>query len=363
MREMQKNITMDMLSHALDSRPSEDELYERGLMKNRRGSMSDVLQPIAVALEKEMKADAISSTIAKRASDLGTMGAPLTKRSSISNVLAGTSKELEKQLTTNQVSSGFSRRSSQQDLLERGILKRPTSESNVLAGTAVALEKALASDRVSAKIAEKVKAYVGSTNGKSASESKQPDQVGSGVKERMNAYLAAVRESNASAKPVPMGEGIKERMRAYQDATKASQSPKIPSQTLVVQSPAIEVQSPTIKIESPRESKAVESPRSPSTEQPIDSPRSTGSLKDRVNAYQEAASSKSSPKNQVLAGASLKERMSAYQEAATTSNVKKQIDILPSEDGVSNRVSAYMGATSSPTKKGELEDEEDGNTN
>ena len=92
---IQKQITQDNLSHALENRPAERELEITGVLKTKRGSMSDVLAQTAVQLEREIKADIVSTTINKRSSDLGSHGAPLSKRSSLSNVLAATAKELE----------------------------------------------------------------------------------------------------------------------------------------------------------------------------------------------------------------------------------------------------------------------------
>jgi hypothetical protein len=251
------------------------------------------------------------------------------------------------------VSAGLSKRSSQQELLDRGVLKRPTTESNVIAGVAVVLEKALVSDKVSEKIAERVRAYVGNVSGDKSSGPKDVE-IGSTLKDRMSAYMTAVKESNSSPKSPSLGEGIKERMKAYEDATKSS--PKLEKSPVIIN-----------KVESPKITEAID--LAPPTSITIDSPTSgtespKASLKERMNAYQEAVQGKSSPKSPVAAGPSLKERMAAYQETATVSSVKKQVDISPSGEGVKDRMSAYLEATTSPSNatveegKGDGQDEE-----
>jgi len=240
------------------------------------------------------------------------------------------------------VSAGLSKRSSQQELLDRGVLKRPPGESTIIAGTAVALEKALASDRVSDTIAQRVRAYVGNASGERASGAKDVE-IGTSVKDRMSAYMNAVKESNNSPKSAQMGEGIKERMRAYQDAAKASPTASTSSpNALKIDSPAMEGDiALETTMSSPKmvESKVTDSP-----------PKSAGSVKDRMNAYQEAAAGKVTPKSPVTGGPSLKERLAAYQETAATINVKKQVEIDPVGEGVNQRLSTYMDATS-PSKK------------
>jgi hypothetical protein len=134
-------MTADRLSHALETRPSEQHLEQVGLMKNRRGSLSDVLHSTAVQLEKSMIADNVNQIISKRASDLEQTGAPPHKRSSLSDVLAANAKELERNMTADNVSQGLSRRSSQQELLDRGVLHgNRGSLSDVLAANAKELE-------------------------------------------------------------------------------------------------------------------------------------------------------------------------------------------------------------------------------
>jgi hypothetical protein len=302
--------------------------------------MSDILVATAVQLEKEMKCDVVNATIQKRTSDLGSHGAPLSKRSSVSNVLAGPAKELEKQITADHVSAGLSKRSSQQELLDRGVLKRPTNESNIIAGAAVTLEKALVSDKVSGKIAEKVRAYVGNANEEKTSAPKDVEIV-STLKDRMNAYMTAVKETNSTPKSPSMGEGIKERMKAYQDAAKSS--PKAEKSPIV-----LDKASPTTVTEPLQ--LAPSSPKIAIELSTTESPKS--SIKERMGAYQEAVQGKSSPKSPITGVPSLKERLAAYQETVSNSptNIKKHVDILPSEEGVKERLSAYMEATtSSPT--------------
>jgi len=274
--ELEKQMTADRVSHAFETRPSEAHLEDVGIIRGKSsGNMSNALAGTAVQLEKEMKADVISQTIAKRGSDLG--HTPLGgKRTSLSNMLAASAKELEKNMIVDNVSIGLNKRASKQDLLDRGVLKRPPSESHMLAAKAVTLEKALNTDRVSEGIARTIRAYADvSAMDKAAAKSGDSDIASNvSMRDRMDAYLKAVREANPSPKSPTVGAGIRDRLRAYQDATK---------------SPA------SFKGDADAESKTVETPLS--------------SLQERMSMYQEAATSKISPKSFALEGINLKERL------------------------------------------------------
>jgi hypothetical protein len=240
--------------------------------------------------------------------------------------------------------------------LDRGVLKRPTSESNLIAGTAVVLEKALVSDRVHGKIAERATQYVTQASSSKSPSEKTLDTGGLSLKARMEAYKLAA-SSGGSQKEISVGAGIKERLAAYTAAAQGSpkDSPKafeMPRETIALDSPMSLTET---KVDSPKP--FLDSPKA------VDSP---SSLKDRLSAYQEAATGKSSPKSPVVEGPSLKERMAEYQQATSQTNVKKTVEISQGGEGLFSRLSAYVGAaTSSPSKKedeiemkGEGQDEE-----
>jgi hypothetical protein len=164
---------------------------------------------------------------------------------------------------------------------------------------------------------------------------------GCSVKDRLNAYMSAVRETNnASSKSPQLGEGIKERMKAYQEAANKAGSPaeKPPTST--------QIDSPMLVLE---------------TEAKSDSPcstKSTPSIKERMSAYEEATVSKNSPKSPFTSGPSLKERLAAYQETASTSSIKKQGDVTPFGEGaIGDRISAYIEAAS-PSSPSKLQNDE-----
>jgi hypothetical protein len=199
----------------------------------------------------------------------------------------------QKQMLVDQVSAGLSRRASQQELLEKGVLKRPPTESKSIAAPAVALEKALNLERVGERIAQSINVYVNVASQGSPSKADSDAPAGPSLKERMQTYMTAARESSGAPKTPSIGPGIRERMRAYKEATIS----KTPAKEEV-------------------ESKMVDSPTS---------------IKDRMQTFeQEPTQSKSSsPRSPVVGGPSLKERMAAYQENAT----KKAVDIDPTEEG------------------------------
>ena len=167
--------------------------------------------------------------------------------------------------------------------MDRGVLKRPPSESHLLAATAVTLEKKLASDRVSDTVALRARTFLGNPTSAERNAS-EIINTGSGLKERMNAYMAAA----SGNKSPPIGLDIKERMRAYQDAIKSSSSPARSQQTVQVDSPKVAQIAKVFTETSPSQSIA----ESKTSESPCSGP----SLKERLMAYQGAANTKTPPK-------------------------------------------------------------------
>ena len=189
---------------------------------------------------------------------------------------------------SNNVSAGLSRRSSQQDLLNKGILKRPPTESQLLAAPAVTLEKALTHDRISDRLLTTIQAYVSVTQTTTEKDKEISSPGGLSVKERMEAYMKAVREANSTPRQNNLGLGIRSRVMAYEQGSKSSSS-------LI-------------------EAKTAESP----------------------------TASSSQSKSPVIEGLSLKERLAAYQETASSPRVKKEVEIV--EVGtIHGRVADYVG--------------------
>ena len=180
------------------------------------------------------------------------------------------------------------------------MLKRPPSESHLLASAAVSLERALTTDRVSDRIARAVETYLGVTAAEKEAEASKEIPGGMSVKERMEAYMRAVRDTSTPPRAPGMGPGIRERMRAYQEAAKSSP---------LVTKAEVEASIPVTLATS---SADMESP---------------SSIQDRMQAYQEAATSKTSPRSPPSGGSSLMERLAAYQESASSSNIKKQVEV------------------------------------
>jgi hypothetical protein len=210
-------------------------------------------------------------------------------------------------MVVDSVAAGLSRRPSQKDLLDRRVLKRPPSESKIIAAAAVSLERAFTTDRVNDRIATTFQAFAGVSQTEVTETSGEPSG-GISLKDRTQAYMKAVREANATRSPAT--PGIMERMRAYQDAAKSSTS----SSNFKSVSPTKSTAGLAFRDSENDESKTMDSPKM--------------SLKERMQVYQEATSSKSSPRSPVLNAPSFKERLATYQEtASSTPNIKKQVEI------------------------------------
>jgi len=115
-----------------------------------------------------------------------------------------------------------------------------------------------------------------------------------------------------------MSETLKTKLRAYEDAAKAASTPKANNAPILFS----KTEETTI---------APEGPSSPVESKMMDSPKSVGSLKDRMNAYQDAVKPSNSPKSPITGRPSLKERLSAYQDATSSSNLNKQVSGSPAK--------------------------------
>ena len=92
----------DQVAHALEKRPTEDDLEHRGIQKCKRGSMSDVLAATAVELEKQMTADKVAHSLESRPSEQHLEETGIIKgrrNSNLSSALVGTVVQLEVSFT------------------------------------------------------------------------------------------------------------------------------------------------------------------------------------------------------------------------------------------------------------------------
>jgi hypothetical protein len=87
------------VAHALEERPTEEDLEHAGIIKTKRGSMSDLLAATAVELEKNMTMDKVSHAIESRPSEHHLEETGIIKgnprSSNLSNALVGTAVQLE----------------------------------------------------------------------------------------------------------------------------------------------------------------------------------------------------------------------------------------------------------------------------
>ena len=124
------------MAHAMENRPTEDELEHRGIQRTKRGSMSDVLAAAAVELEKNMTIDKVAHSLESRPTEQHLEETGIIKgrrNSNLSNALVGTAVQLEHNMTVDKVAQALQKRSSDLSAAAPAL-------SNVLAAPAKELE-------------------------------------------------------------------------------------------------------------------------------------------------------------------------------------------------------------------------------
>jgi len=125
---LEKQRTADILAHRLDTRPTKDELEERGVIKQM--GVSPALAGAKIALEKQRTADLLTRRLEKRPSLTDLQDKGIVREGEVrSPIVEGAKAQLRRQATSDALTKGLEARPDAATLVERGILAQSaTSE-------------------------------------------------------------------------------------------------------------------------------------------------------------------------------------------------------------------------------------------